>query len=86
MIRSRFAYLSFAIAVCPPLLLGQQPVAKQPSDLQVLLRSATGSNRFQIGEVISFGSRLLQQHSQSLPGALCTVLGVELRISTVPIL
>jgi len=53
MIRSRFAYLSFAIAVCPPLLLGQQPVAKQPSDLQVLLRSATGSNRFQIGEVIS---------------------------------
>jgi hypothetical protein len=52
MIRSRFACLSLAVAALASPLLGQQPVSQEPSDLQVLLRSATGFNRFQIGEVI----------------------------------
>jgi hypothetical protein len=48
----RFPYFTVAIAVLASALLGQQAVAQQPSDLHVELRSATGSNRFQIGEMI----------------------------------
>jgi hypothetical protein len=47
MIRSGLPRLILAIAVLSPPLLAQSP-----SGLQVQLRSATGSTRFQIGEVI----------------------------------
>lgn len=50
--RPRFPCLVFAIAVLASSLLGGQAFAQQPSDLLVQLRSATGSNRFQIGEMI----------------------------------
>jgi hypothetical protein len=50
--RPRFSCLTVAIAVLASSLFGRQAVAQQPSDLQVQLRSATGSNRFQIGEMI----------------------------------
>ena len=47
MTRYGLAPLILAIAV-----LGFPLVAQEPSDLQVQLRSATGSNRFQVGQII----------------------------------
>ena len=47
MTRLQLASLAFALAVLTPPL-----TAQQPPDLEVQLRSATGSSRFQIGEVI----------------------------------
>jgi hypothetical protein len=47
MARLQLASLTFAIAV-----LASPLTAQQPTDLQVQLRSSTGSNRFQVGEVI----------------------------------
>jgi hypothetical protein len=52
MIAPRLACLTFAIALTAVPLLAQHQAAGEPSDLQVSLRSATGSNRFQIGEMI----------------------------------
>jgi len=52
MTRGRFATVGVGVALCAFAVRGQQPAAQQPSDLNVELRSATGSNRFQIGEVI----------------------------------
>lgn len=40
-----------ALAICAPVFAQQQSV-QEPADLQVELRSDTGSNRFQLGEVI----------------------------------
>lgn len=40
-----------ALAICPQLVAQELPV-QEPADLEVELRSATGSNRFQLGEVI----------------------------------
>jgi hypothetical protein len=40
-----------ALAICSQLFAQDLPV-QEPADLQVELRSATGSNRFQLGEVI----------------------------------
>jgi hypothetical protein len=40
-----------AVFYCPPVAAQDSPV-KEPGDLTVELRSATGSNRFQLGEVI----------------------------------
>jgi len=41
-----------ATAVCCSPLFAQDSPAQEPADLKVELRSATGSNRFQLGEVI----------------------------------
>jgi hypothetical protein len=41
-----------AIASCHSPLFAQDSPAREPTDLKVELRSATGSNRFQLGEVI----------------------------------
>jgi len=50
--RSRLARLILAIALwCSPLFAQDSPT-QQPADLKIELRSATGSNRFQLGEVI----------------------------------
>jgi hypothetical protein len=50
--RSRLARLILAIAFsCSPLFAQESPV-QDSTDLKVELRSATGSNRFQLGEVI----------------------------------
>jgi hypothetical protein len=50
--RSRRASLILSIAFwCSPLLAQDSP-AQEPADLKIELRSATGSNRFQLGEVI----------------------------------
>ena len=52
MIRFRLAPLILAIAFwCSPLFAQDSP-AQRPGDLKMELRSATGSNRFQLGEVI----------------------------------
>jgi hypothetical protein len=52
MLRTSLAALIFAAAFgCSP-LFAQDSSAKEPVDLKVELRSATGSNRFQLGEVI----------------------------------
>ena len=50
--RSRLARLILAIAFCCSPLFAQDSPAQEPADLKVELRSATGSNRFQLGEVI----------------------------------
>lgn len=50
--RSVLAGLILAIAFCCSPLFGQDSPAKESADLKVELRSATGSNRFQLGEVI----------------------------------
>jgi hypothetical protein len=44
--------LIFAIAFSCSLLFAQEPPVQDSTDLKVELRSATGSNRFQLGEVI----------------------------------
>jgi hypothetical protein len=52
MLRTSLPALIFAAAFgCSP-LFAQDSSAKEPVDLKVELRSATGSNRFQLGEVI----------------------------------
>jgi hypothetical protein len=52
MIRTSLAVLILAVAYgCSP-LFAQNSSAQEPADLKVELRSATGSNRFQLGEVI----------------------------------
>ena len=52
MIRISLTVIILATVVrCSP-LYAQSPSAQEPADLKVELRSATGSNRFQLGEVI----------------------------------
>ena len=53
MIRSYLLCMVLAIAPCASTLLAQGPASEEPADLHVELRSATGSRRFQIGEVIA---------------------------------
>ena len=52
MIRANFEWLLLTIGLFVSPVLGQQPPAQGPADLQVQFRSATGSNRFRVGEVI----------------------------------
>src|ERR1700677_2760971 len=52
MIRTNFDWLLLTIGLLVWPVLGQQPPAQEPADLQVQFRSATGSNRFRVGEVI----------------------------------
>ena len=50
--RSGFAALALlAVLICSP-VIAQNSCTAEPSDLNVELRSATGSNHFQMGEVI----------------------------------
>jgi hypothetical protein len=49
-LRSRCLALVLILAAIP--MLGQQPVAPDPPGLQMQFRSAAGSNRFRVGEVI----------------------------------
>jgi len=51
MIRGRLIALMLAFMSCSP-LFAQMSSAQEPTDLKIELRSATGSNRFQLGEVI----------------------------------
>jgi len=50
--RSKLARLILAIAFWCSALFAQNSPAQEPADLKIELRSATGSNRFQLGEVI----------------------------------
>lgn len=52
MIRTRLAALILATTFYGSALPAQDASAPEPTDLSVQLRSATGSNRFQLGEVI----------------------------------
>ena len=52
MLHSSLASLVLVTVVCCSPLIEQNSPAQEPSDLNVELRSATGSNRFQIGERI----------------------------------
>jgi hypothetical protein len=51
-VRTCLTALLIAAALCDAALLAQSSPAQEPTDLKVELRSATGSNRFQLGEVI----------------------------------
>jgi hypothetical protein len=50
--RSRLARLILAIAFCCSPLFAEDPPPQAPADLNIELRSATGANHFQLGEVI----------------------------------
>lgn len=52
MIRTVLTTVILAISFCCSPLFAQGSPAPEPADLKVELRSATGSNRFQLGEVI----------------------------------
>lgn len=52
MVRTALTTLILAIAFCCAPLFAEDSPAQEPADLNVELRSATGSNRFQLGEVI----------------------------------
>jgi len=52
MVRPGLTTLLLATAICCSPLFAQDSPAQEPADLKVELRSATGSNRFQLGEVI----------------------------------
>lgn len=54
MTRLRFGWLACILFLVTSSMAGQQrsPVVSDPADLQMQLRSATGSNNFQIGEII----------------------------------
>jgi len=52
MIRTGLTALVLATTFYGSTLFGQDSSAQEPADLKVELRSATGSNRFQLGEVI----------------------------------
>jgi hypothetical protein len=52
MVRTGLTILIIATVVCCATLFAQSPSAQEPADLKMELRSATGSNRFQLGEVI----------------------------------
>jgi hypothetical protein len=52
MVRLSLAALIFAVAFGCSSLLAQDLPSQEPADLKVELHSATGSNRFQLGEVI----------------------------------
>jgi hypothetical protein len=52
MVRTGFAAMILATAVCCSPLFAQDSPAQEPADLKIELRSVTGSNRFQLGEVI----------------------------------
>jgi|HubBroStandDraft_1064217.scaffolds.fasta_scaffold00016_84 hypothetical protein len=51
MTRFKLEWLLLTLGLVSP-TLGQQPVVQEPTDLQVQFQSATGSNRFRVGEVI----------------------------------
>ena len=53
MIRPKLEWFALTVGLLVSSMLGQQPTASEPADLQVHFRSGTGSNRFRIGEVIS---------------------------------
>ncbi len=52
MIRPKIEWSALTVGLLASLMLGQQTTPSEPADLQVQFRSATGSNRFRIGEVI----------------------------------
>ncbi len=52
MIRTGLTTLSLATAFCGSTLLAQNSPAQEPAGLKLELRPATGSNHFQLGEVI----------------------------------
>jgi hypothetical protein len=52
MIHPKLEWFALTVGLLASLMLGQQPTPSEPADLQVQFRSATGSNRFRIGEVI----------------------------------
>jgi len=52
MIRPKLQWFVLTAGLLASSMLGQQPAASEPVDLQVQIRSDTGSNRFRIGEVI----------------------------------
>jgi hypothetical protein len=52
MLRTGLTALILASTFCGSILSAQDSSALEPTDLKVELRSATGSNRFQLGEVI----------------------------------
>jgi hypothetical protein len=52
MIRTCLTTLILAIVFCCSPLFLQETPAQEPADLRLELRSATGSNHFQLGEVI----------------------------------
>jgi hypothetical protein len=52
MIRPKLQWFALTAGLLASSMLGQQPAASEPVDLQVQIRSGTGSNRFRIGEVI----------------------------------
>jgi hypothetical protein len=53
MIRPKLQWFTFTVCLLASSMLGQQPTPSEPADLQVQFRSATGSNRFRVGEVIA---------------------------------
>ncbi len=52
MVQSNLRRLIFTVGVLTSSTLGQQLALQNPADLQIQIRSATGSNRFRIGEEI----------------------------------
>lgn len=52
MVRTSLTALTLLITLCCSPLFAQDSPARDPTDLKMELRSATGSNRFQLGEVI----------------------------------
>jgi hypothetical protein len=52
MIRPKLQWFVLTVGLLASSMLGQQPAASEPVDLQVQIRSGTGSYRFRIGEVI----------------------------------
>jgi hypothetical protein len=52
MVRTGLTALILATAICCSPLFAQDSPAQEPADLRLELRSATGSNHFQLGEVI----------------------------------
>jgi hypothetical protein len=55
MLRTGLAAMILMTAACYSPLFAQDSPAPEPTDVKVELRSATGSNRFQLGEVIPLG-------------------------------
>jgi hypothetical protein len=82
MLRSWLACLMFwPVAFSSP-FLAQELSAQEPTDLKVELRSATGSNRFQIGEVIPLEAVLSSSTPNRYLNSSFTVLAIHGACST----
>ncbi len=82
---SELEWLILAVGLLAPPMFGQQSAVPEPADLRVELRSATGSNRFRIGEVVPIETFCpATRHTATWSPANCSASAASATLNATP--